>query len=262
MKLNQLFEIRKAISPKSYTFFAILTFVFFLGLWCLLSYSGIINPIFLPTPTKVVNATIELFTKYALISDIGASVFRVFSAFLLASILAVPLGILIGNFKIVEAISRPFSSFVRYMPASAFIPLLILWFGIGHLQKILLIFIGIFFHLLLLISDDATNVPQSLLETAISLGANKRKLLAKVVVPGILPAIINDLRIIIGAAWTFVIVAELVAATSGLGSMIIESQRFLRTANIISGIIIIGFIGLLTDLIFKIAQRLLFPWVE
>lgn len=259
---KKILYIRKEIPRNKYIIISSLAFIIFFASWFVLTYGGFVSKIFLPSPTDVAIAFEDLLIEHNLIKDILTSTFRVISAFMLASIIAIPLGIFIGNFKIFEAFFKPFCAFVRYMPATAFIPLLIIWFGIGNLQKISLIFLGTFFHLTLLIADSSSNVPKSYLETALSLGASKTDIILNVVTPACLPNIIDNLRIIMGAAWTYVVVAELVAAMSGLGAMIIESQRFLKTANILVGIIIIGLIGVIFDLLFKLIRKTRFSWAE
>ncbi len=221
-----------------------------------------INQIFLPSPQDVLYVLADLLTEPRFWSDIGASIFRVMTAFALASAVAIPLGILMGSFGPIEAFVNPFCAFLRYMPASAFIPLIILWLGIGHSQKIAIIFLGVFFYLLVLIAACAAEVRSELIETAYTLGATRRQVLFRVVTPAALPGILESLRAMIGAAWTYLIAAELVAAQVGIGFRIIEAQRFLQTGVVIAGILVIGIIGVLTDLGFRILTRLVSPWKE
>jgi NitT/TauT family transport system permease protein len=152
--------------------------------------------------------------------------------------------------------------FIRYMPASAFIPLFILWLGIGDIEKVAIIFVGSFFQLVLMVSVVAKNVHKDMLETAYTLGAKRFQVIRKVLLPASLPGIVDTLRIIVGWAWTYIIVAELVASSSGIGYMIISAQRMLRTASIIFGILTIGMLGLITDYGFKWLHKKLFAWVE
>jgi len=257
-----LLLFRKDI-PKVYRLWlGAFAFVIILCIWSFLSYGGYIKPIFLPTPTSVIKETVILFTQYNLLSDIGASIFRVVVGFMLSSIIAFPLGILMGTYRSADAFLHPITVFMRNMPVAAFIPLLILWLGIGHVQKIALLFIGVFFYLLALNVNVVANVREELLETASTLGASKLQLICKVLVPASLPGIFDNMRALIGAAWTYIVVAELVAAESGLGKMIIESQRFLKTPRVIAGILIIGVIGLLSDAVFRFTRPLFFPWTE
>ncbi|MEM7048366.1 MAG: ABC transporter permease [Acidobacteriota bacterium] len=237
----------------------------FLGalmLWCFLTYGGIVKPLFLPTPTAVVADLVQLFTAEDFAYDILMSVFRVLAGFGLAALLATPLGILMGTFRPLEAIVSPFCAFVRYMPAAAFIPLIILWLGIGHGQKISVIFLGVFFYMLILIAGEADQVKKDLIETAYTLGASRWQILRRVIAPAALPGVLKSLRAMVGAAWTYLIVAELVAAQTGIGFRISEAQRFLRTDRVIAGIVVIGAIGVLTDLLFKVVSAWLTSWEE
>jgi NitT/TauT family transport system permease protein len=228
--------------------------------WSAITYAGFISPLFLPSPIRVLKAGIEQFTQLGFTTDIFMSSYRVLTGFLLAALLGVPLGLLMGTFKAVEAFVEPLVGFIRYMPASAFIPLFILWVGIGEVEKIAIIFVGSFFQLVLMISVVAGSVPKEMLETAYTLGAGRLQVIRRVLLPASLPGILDTLRIIVGWAWTYIIVAELVAAESGIGYMIINSQRMLQTGSIIFGILTIGFLGILTDYFFKWLQRWLFPW--
>ena len=180
--------------------------------------------------------------------------------FILAALVAVPLGILMGAYKPIEAFLEPFVSFARYLPASAFIPLLILWAGIGELQKLLVIFIGSVFQIILMVAVTVSSVRRDLVEAALTLGARDRGILAPRSHPGAAPAIAEILRLVLGWAWTYVIVAELIGSSSGIGHMIIDSQALLATGQIIFGIIVIGIIGLISDFLFKAVNRWLFPW--
>jgi len=182
--------------------------------------------------------------------------------FIVAATIGIPLGLLMGTFQVAEALTEPLVGFIRYMPASAFIPLFILWLGIDDVEKIAIIFVGSFFQLVLMVAVVAKNVHTDLLETAYTLGAKRFQVVRKVLLPASLPGILDTLRIIVGWAWTYIIVAELVASASGIGYMIISAQRMLRTGSIIFGILTIGMMGLVTDYFFKWLYRKLFPWVE
>jgi NitT/TauT family transport system permease protein len=228
--------------------------------WSLLTYGGFIAPLFLPTPHRVLAAGLEQFASFGFATDIFMSTYRVLAGFLLAAVIGVPLGLLMGTFKAVEALIEPLVGFIRYMPASAFIPLFILWLGIGDVEKIAIIFVGSVFQLILMIAVVASSVPKELLETAYTLGAGRLQVIRRVLLPASLPGIMDTLRIIVGWAWTYIIVAELVAAESGIGYMIINAQRMLQTGSIIFGILSIGLLGILTDYAFKWMHRWLFPW--
>jgi NitT/TauT family transport system permease protein len=201
-----------------------------------------------------------LLTKMGFAGDIGMTVWRVVGGFAIAAALALPLGVAMGAYKPIEAFFEPFVSFARYLPASAFIPLLILWAGIGEAQKLSVIFIGSFFQLVLMIAVTVGNTRRDLVEAAYTLGVKDQGLVLRVLIPGAAPEIAETLRTVLGWAWTYVIVAEMIGASSGIGHMITDSQALLATDQIIFGIIVIGLIGLASDLLFKALNRRLFPW--
>lgn len=253
---------REPIPKSLYLILTFSSFAFFLILWSILTYARLIDPLFLPSPGRVFQAGYDLFLEFGFTGDILNSVYRVMVGFLAAAIIGVPLGLIMGTFRAAEAFTEPVVGFIRYMPASAFIPLFILWLGIGDVEKIAIIFVGSFFQLVLMVAVVAKNVQKDLLEMAYTLGARRFQVIRKVLLPASLPGIVDTLRIIVGWAWTYIIVAELVASASGIGYMIISSQRMLRTGNIIFGILTIGILGLITDYFFKWLYNRLFPWVE
>ncbi|WP_093567629.1 ABC transporter permease [Methylobacterium sp. 174MFSha1.1] len=235
-------------------------FVLFVAAWAAATLGGLVPKTFLADPVTMVQDGWLLLTRFDFLSDIGVTVWRVVGGFLLACLVAVPLGVMMGAYKPVEAFFEPFVSFARYLPASAFVPLLILWAGIGETQKLLVIFIGSVFQLILMIAVAVGNVRRDLVEAAYTLGASDTGIIRRVLIPATAPEIAEILRLVLGWAWTYVIVAELIGSSSGIGHMIIESQALLATGQIIFGIIVIGLIGLVSDFLFKAANRLLFPW--
>ena len=259
---DDLFEFKKPLPKRTALRLSSGLFIAFFALWCLLSYGAFISPIFLPTPTQVAMELVELFTQKDFHLDIATSVQRVLGGFALAAALAVPLGILMGSFRPFDALISPFSAFIRFMPAAAFIPLIILWVGIDYSQKVAVIFMGVFFYMLNMIAERVAEVPKDLIETAYSLGATRTQILFRVITPASVPGILESLRTMVGAAWTYLVVAELVAAETGIGYRIIEAQRYLQTDRVIAGILVIGAIGLLTDLLFRLLIRLATPWKE
>jgi len=261
-KLEDFLSPREPIPQSLYVLLALSSFAFFLIIWSILTYGRFVDPLFLPSPGRVFQAGVDLFSELGFTADILNSVYRVMMGFVMAAIIGVPLGLIMGTFKVAEAFTEPLVGFIRYMPASAFIPLFILWLGIGDIEKIAIIFVGSFFQLVLMVAVVAKNVHKDMLETAYTLGVRRFQVIRKVLLPASLPGIVDTLRIIVGWAWTYIIVAELVASASGIGYMIISSQRMLRTGNIIFGILTIGMLGLITDFFFKWLYNKLFPWVE
>jgi NitT/TauT family transport system permease protein len=252
----------KRFSKKDYISFILQDIAALLLLWALITYSGLVKSFFLPPPDSVFSSFEKLLFGNSLMKDIWVSFYRVSLGFTLATIFAVPVGIFIGTYKKAKLFIEPIISFIRFMPPSGFVPLFILWFGIGDEQKILLIFISIAPFLALFVFDIAQNTERELVEAAYTLGAKTRDIILKVVVPRSLPGIWDAMRVLVGAAWSMVVLAEIVAADSGLGHLIINSQRFLQTANVILAILIIGVIGFLTDYFFKLTYGLFFPWSE
>jgi NitT/TauT family transport system permease protein len=250
------------VAPGTRVVLGLAFFMLFVAVWSAATFSGWVNPIFLADPLKMLRSGWTLLTEMGFAHDIGMTVWRVLGGFAIAAALAVPLGVLMGAYKPIEAFFEPFVSFARYLPASAFIPLLILWAGIGEAQKLSVIFIGSFFSLVLMISVAVGNTRRDLVEAAYTLGVSDRGLIRRVLIPGAAPEIAEILRMVLGWAWTYVIVAELIGASSGIGHMITDSQALLATDQIIFGIIVIGVIGLVSDLGFKWMNRGFFPWAQ
>lgn len=249
------------VAPATRVALGIAFFALFFAVWAAVTLSGMISKTFLADPLTMVQSGWTLLTE-GFLKDIGMTVWRVLGGFLIAAALAVPLGVLMGAYKPVEAFFEPFVSFARYLPASAFIPLLILWAGIGEAQKLAVIFIGSFFQLVLMVAVSVGNTRRDLVEAAYTLGALDAGIVRRVLLPSAAPEIAETLRMVLGWAWTYVIVAELIGASSGIGHMITDSQALLATDQIIFGIIVIGLIGLVTDVAFKALNRTLFPWAQ
>ncbi len=239
---------------------SILSFILIACIWCLLTYSGSVEPLFLPTPGQVLKSGYQLFAEESFGYDVLLSTWRVLLGFGLSCIFAIPLGVWIGTSKKADAICTPVLNFIRYMPAPAFIPLLILWFGIGIGIKVALIFISIFFYLTSLVAEGIRTVDQDCVETALTLGATRFQVLLHVILPAANPAIWQSMRIMMGVAWTSIVIVELIAAQRGIGAMIIRAQRFLQTPKIIAGIVVIGILGIIFDCVFRFGHKILFPW--
>lgn len=257
---SKLFKIREDIPKKWYWVGTTLTFIVLLIVWELMSVFQVVQATFLPSPWNVFLTFIQLIATGSYWGDIGISIYRVFMGFLLAAVIGIPLGVLAGTFKISESIIIPLSEFIRYMPAPAFIPLVMVWAGIGETAKILIIFIGSFFQLVIMVADDTRAVNKDLIYASYTLGANRKTALLRVIVPALLPRLFSTMRLIMGWAWTYLVVAELVAADSGLGYSILKAQRFLNTNIIFVGILVIGLLGLIIDRLFVVMEHVLFPW--
>src|SRR2546425_2241756 len=250
----------KPISGTRKAFYGVAFFVLFVAAWAVATFGGFVSPTFLADPLTMLREGYLLFAKYGFAKDVALTIWRVLGGFVLAAAIAVPLGIAMGSYKPIEAFFEPFVSFARYLPASAFIPLLILWAGIGELQKLLVIFIGSVFQIVLMVAVTVASVRRDLVEAAMTLGARDRGILTRVLIPASAPDIAEILRLVLGWAWTYVIVAELIGSSSGIGHMITDSQALLATGQIIFGILVICAIGLISDFLFKWGNRQLFPW--
>ena len=254
------FQPQKTISKSLYITLTVSSFIILLGLWSLLTYTKMVDPLFLPTPTSIITSGITLFTQFNFTSDIVVTMYRVLVGFGLALLIGVPLGIFMGTYKVVEGFFEPMVSFVRYMPVSAFIPLFILWIGVGEMEKIAVIFFGSVFSIILMVAVEVSGTRRELLEAAYTLGTSNFGVLKSVILPASMPGILDSIRLVLGWAWSYIIVAELIATQSGIGSVIIESQRMFQIGNIIFGILTIGILGLISDFILKKIGKKMFSW--
>lgn len=259
-RIGESFTPRQDISRRAYVILGVSMFAIVLIIWSIVTYGGIVNALFVPTPGKTLQAAVKLFTQLGYLEDVRITVVRVMVGFLIATAIALPLGILVGTYKPFEAFIEPITSFARYLPASAFVPLFILWIGVGEGAKFAVIIVGSLPQLLLMVAVDTRKVQHDLVEVSYTLGVSKSSVLWKVILPGSMPAIMDSLRMVLGWAWTYVVVAELIGASSGIGFMIIQSQRMLNTSNIFVGILSIGVIGLVFDFVLKWLNRVLFRW--
>lgn len=225
------------------------------------------NPIYLPAPHEVATALYTAFTtepkrrnEQWLHESLWDSIQVIFWGFFISSIIGVPLGILAGTYDVFSKLFEPFIEFFRYLPAPAFGALAVAILGIHDAPKIAIIFIGTFFQQVLIVSNTTRKLDPSLLEAAMTLGAKRLNLLFRVVIPGIVTHLYKDLRILLGWAWTYLIVAELIGTSSGITWFITQQARYKNFENVYAAIIIIGIIGLSTDLLLAALGRKIFPW--
>jgi NitT/TauT family transport system permease protein len=250
------------LATRSFLAIAVAVFTALGFLWWTVTATGLIKPLFLPAPGAVMARLGELWASGDLLRDLAVSIYRITTGFLISTVLALPIGVLIGCYRRWEAAIEPFVDFIRYMPVVAFVPLTILWTGIGDLQKFLIIFIGTFFQQVLLVMDNVKSVPRDFINLGRTLEMPERRILGRIVLPSAMPAIWDTMRISLGWAWTWLVVAELVAATSGLGYRITTAQRFFQTDLIFGYLLILGILGLATDQAMKYAGRRLFRYLE
>jgi len=218
------------------------------------------HPSMLPSPTAVVRAFIRVAMSGELLQNIGASLLRIFYANCAALALGVPLGLAMGLYPPVERLCDGLLSLFRPIPPLAWVPLSILWLGIGTLSVVFITFLAAFFAVLINTIAGARSIDKQLIRAAQSLGASRRRLMTKVILPSVAPAIFTGFRIAIGVSWMSIVAAELIAAPSGLGYMIMYYREVLRTDAIIVGMLTIGVIGLAMDFFTRWLERRLLPW--
>ena len=233
-------------------------------IWWLVTYTGWIKPLFLPSPTEVWNAFIEVarngFTGASLLEHTWVSTARVFGAFLLACVVGIPLGIAMGMSPVARGIFDPPIEFYRPIPPLAYLPLMIIWFGIDETSKVLLIFLSVFAPVALGARAGVKSAAIEQIHAAYSFGATRWQVIRKVILPSAMPEIITAMRIGIGFGWTTLVAAEMVAATSGLGYMVLTASKFLQTATVIMGIVVIAAIAYAFDHLMRFVERRVVPW--
>lgn len=258
---RRLFEIRRALPMRFEILAAVVACAALLGVWTAIVELGYANAALFPAPHRVVLALCDLIANDGFLGDIGTSTMRIGLSFAAACLLALPLGVLMGAFPVVEAFINPLVAPARYLPAPSFIPLLLMWFGTGEMQKLALLFLGVVWFLITLVMDATKTARIELMEAARTLGANRRQVLLRVIVPEVLPGLVTAMRQMLAVSWTYLVIAEIVAATDGIGAMMMRAKRFIRTDDIMAGIVTIGLLGLAADLLFRLAHRLMFPYL-
>jgi NitT/TauT family transport system permease protein len=261
-KRSSLFALRQPLPRMSAMALGFIAPLLVGAAWCVLTYGGLVEPGFLPSPTEVLRGTLQLFLQYDLWGAILVSTRRIFLAFLLASAVALPLGVLMGSFEVINRFFEPIAAPLRYMPISAFIPLLILWFGIFEKQKIAFLFLGVFVYLLPVVVTAIRLVPEELVQTSLTLGASRWQVIRTVLLPAALPEIFDSFRVMNAISWTYVILAEMVNPGHGLGYMVELARTHQKPSWSFAGLLVIGGIGLLTDAIIRLLSSALFRWRE
>ncbi|MGI9501333.1 MAG: ABC transporter permease [Geminicoccaceae bacterium] len=258
---SALLRFRGQASARTETLLGAGAFVGLILFWQLIASFELMPARFLPGPLAVLEALGRMLFQNDFLSDIGISIARVWVAFLLSVTMAVPLGIWMSSYRLVGALTEPVVDFIRYLPVPALVPLLLIWLGIGEESKIAVLWMGTFFQLVLLIADDAKRVPWEYVEIGYTLGARPRQIIRDIVVPSMAPSMVDNLRITLGWCWTYLIVAEIVAANSGIGHAIWSMRRFVKTPEVMAGILTVGVIGLATDQLIRYAHRRYFRYL-
>jgi NitT/TauT family transport system permease protein len=259
---SSLFTLREPLPRTTATVLGFFAPILVVGVWCVLTYGRFAPPDFLPSPTETVRGTLQLFLQYDLWGAVLVSTRRIFIAFLLASAVALPLGVLMGAFEPINRFWEPIVAPLRYMPISAFIPLLILWFGIYEKEKIAFLFLGVFVYLLPVVVTAIRVVPEELVQTSLTLGASRWQVIRTVLIPAALPEIFDSFRVMNAISWTYVILAEAVNPEHGLGYMVELARTHQKASWSFAGLLVIGGIGLLTDFLIRLISSVLFRWRE
>ena len=222
--------IRKPVSRSTTLLLGIAIWIIFFTAWELAVIFEGVNPLLVPPPEKVLTTLIGL-------------------------------GIIMGTFAAAESFFNPFVSAWRYLPAPAFIPILLMWLGTGEGPKLALLFIGVVFFLITLVMDYTRQVRIELIETSLTLGASEKQVLWTVIVPAVMPNVVVAMRQMLAVSWTYLVIAEIVASTTGIGAMMMRARRFLHTDEIMAGILVIGILGLLFDVLFRWLHRWFFGYL-
>jgi taurine transport system permease protein len=232
--------------------------------WWLVTTMGWVKPLFLPSPQAVLSKFINVwqngFTNTPFIEHVGISAARVFGAFLLACMVGIPLGIAMGMSPFIRGIFDPPLEFYRPIPPLAYLPLMIIWFGIGETSKVLLIFLSVLAPVALGARSGVKSAAIEQIHAAYSFGASRWQVMTQVILPSALPEILTAMRIGIGFGWTTLVAAEMVAATKGLGYMVLTASQFLQTSTVIMGIIVIAIIAYSFDMLMRFVERRVVPW--
>ncbi|MQT14842.1 ABC transporter permease [Segnochrobactrum spirostomi] len=250
----------RAVSPATVITAGVAVWVIVMGAWLAITSGGVVSSMFLPSPQAVASAAVRLAADGTLFRHIGASLQVVLLGFVISSVLAVPVGLVMGSYAPVQVMLEPLVNFIRYLPVTSFVPLLILWIGIGIEQRVMVIFLGTFFQQIVMIADSARMVPRDLVNASYTLGTKRREVVWHIIFPSALPVILDTLRVTLGWAWSYVVVAEMVAASSGLGYITIKAMRGFQVDVIFLAVACIGLLGLASDLIFRALRKGLAPW--
>lgn len=256
-----LFILRGKPSQRAEVLVAAIASLAVLGVWEAIVDLGLTNKLFLPAPSAVLATLWHMASTGDLFVQVGISALRVWTAFLLSAVMAIPIGILMSSYRVVGAALEPLVDFIRYLPVPALVPLSIIWFGVGEETKIFLLWLGTFFQLVLLVADDMRRVPNEYVESAFTLGAKPHQVLSDVAFRAMLPNLVDSLRITLGWCWTYLIIAEIVAAQSGIGFVIWAARRYMHTTEVMAGVVAIGIVGLATDQILRAVHRRVFRYL-
>jgi NitT/TauT family transport system permease protein len=259
---STFWRLRGDIPWRLYYALAVVSICTPFAIWFLLRATNQVGELFLPTPAAVFSSAREYVSSGDVFGDTRASVQRVVIGFGIAVLISVPLGLAMGSFKSIQALFEPLIGLVRYLPATAFVTLLIIWLGIGEESKVTLIIIGTVFFNTIMTANVVWQVPSEMIKVAYTLGASNFTVFRKVIFPHAMPGIIDAMRVNLAAAWNLIVVAEVIAADKGLGRQIVTAQKFLHIDRIFVVLIIIGVLGLTMDIILRTLRNRISPWSQ
>lgn len=255
-------RIGGGIHPGLYVAISVTVFAGILAAWCIATYGGLVDAIFLPSPGDVLGRLHDLASDGTLWADAKASIVRILIGFVLATIMAVPLGLLMGTFGAADAAFTPPIEFMRYIPPAAIVPLAILWVGFDERFKWFVIWFGTFFFEVLLVMDVVRRVQMELVDIGRTLGHSELSIVRRIVLPAAAPGIWDSARAMLGWAWSWLILAEVVGANDGFGYRIQNARTFFRSDTIFGYLLVLGLIGLTIDQVLRFTGRRLFRWAE
>ena len=258
---RRLFAFRAVLPARIELAIAIGCSLALLAAWELSVRVGWVSSLFFPPPSVVLSRLWQMTVHEDLLYQAGVSTLRVWVAFVVSALMAVPIGIIMSSYRAVGAAVEPVIDFIRYLPVPALVPLSIIWLGVGEETKIFLLWLGTFFQLVLLIADDARRTPNEYIEIAYTVGARPWQIITDVSFRAMLPNMFDSFRITLGWCWTYLIIAEIVAADTGLGFVIWAARRYMQTADVMAGVVAIGIIGLVTDQILRRLRNRLFNYL-
>ncbi len=243
---------------------SVASILFLLFVWWAVTALGLVKPLFVPSPGAIVTKFVDVwqngFTNTSFLEHVAVSTARVFGAFLLACAVGIPLGLAMGMSPLMRGLFDPPIEFYRPIPPLAYLPLMIIWFGIGETSKVLLIFLSVFAPVALGARAGVRSAAIEQIHAAYSFGASRWQVMRHVILPSALPEILTAMRIGVGFGWTTLVAAEMVAATKGLGYMVLSASQFLQTPTVIMGIIVIAAIAYAFDLLMRFVERKVVPW--
>lgn len=258
---ERFLELRARINQRTTIIFGVLGIMAFFAIW---EIGSVFTPEsqrrFLPPPEHVFVVLFTLLTEKDFVLDIGKSLYRIYASYLIACVVGIPIGVGLGCFVRLRALIGPTIAGLRYLPAVSLVPLLLIWFGPTDLTKMALLFLGCFWFMIVVVLDITLAVPEEIVESSLTMGARRWRVVFGVILRYSAPSILGAIRSLAAIGWTYLVVAEIIAATDGIGAVMMRAGRFLHVDTIMAGILTIGILGVLTDILFRLLARGMFPY--